>query len=755
MLRIAIALLLGDCSMLLCPELPTTGQALAGFLLLLVLATLLRSIPLGAFATGAMLTWVAGAQGLDGDLHPRLEGKDVRIRGHVCSLVRTAAGSLQFDLCLHPRAAGQPRRVRLTWYEPDTTPNPGEEWQFLVRMKRRHGFANPGGFDYEGALFREGVGAIGYVRTEDANVRLAPAGSRERLLQIRSDIAAALAAAASGDELTGVVQGLAVGVQDRMSIEQWRVFARTGTTHLMAISGLHVGMIAVVFAWLGGGVIVRLCPQHWRCTVFHGRAIGGITGAFAYAALAGMSIPTQRTLAMLCIYLLMRATRRPVEVVQVLSLTAVIVLLIDPFAPLAPGAWLSFLAVAAILCASVGRRDRVGRVLQFGRVQWAVTIGLLPVLIAAFGNVSLVSPLANVVAIPVFSAVLVPLVLVSAALSLVSVSAAHVVLQIPLWVLHGLWDVLEEMASWPAAAWHVPTMTPWVYASLAIGALALVLPGIWPLRLAAGLLCLPAFMTSPARPAPGELRVTVLDVGQGLSAVLQTARHTLVYDTGPAFRGSRDASDLVVLPFLRASGVRRVDMLMISHSDVDHAGGLQTFLREMPTRELLHGPSLPRKRDSRVCERGQRWEWDGVRFSVLHPGRHERWSDNDSSCVLLVQTANRAILLTGDIEQSAEQALVSRVPRVDLALVPHHGSRSSSTREFIARLRPDYAVVSAGYRNRWGFPKPQITQRWQAAGARVLTTAATGAIDVDVRADSIDVPRTYRDIRRRFWHWTE
>ena len=754
MLRIAIAFLLGHCLVFACHELPTLWPSFAYGMVLLAAACVLRSWTVAALTLGALLAWRAGAGALALDLAPALEGEDLTVAGEVVSLPERLQSGVQFDLQLNPRTTGLPGVARLSWYDTEVIPQPGERWQLHVRLKRRHGFANPGGFDFEAALFREGVGATGYVRASDVNVRLAAAGSNARLLRARSRIAAAIARSAHGDAFTGVLQGLAVGVQDAMTAEQWRVFARTGTTHLMAISGFHIGMVAVVFAGVGGVLLVRLCPQHWGLTRYLGEAVGGITSAIGYSALAGLSVPTQRTLAMLCLYLIARTLRRPLEVTHALALALMLILLVDPFAPLAPGAWLSFLAVAAILSATVGRHGPARAVSEFGRAQWAVTIGLLPVLAVAFGSLSLVSPLANAIAIPVFTFVLVPLTLAGAAAACFSATLGGAMLQLPLWTLHALWRVLEVLSDWPLASWHTPAVEGWALGLFAIGAMTLLLPSIWPVRVGAAMLCLPALLNAPAAPTYGQVQLTMLDVGQGLAAVVRTENHTLVYDTGPIFRSGRDTGELVVLPYLWSQGIRRADVLMISHSDADHAGGLETFLREMPTARLMHGPSLPRRTGSLPCRHGQQWNWDGVRFAVMHPSSAEQWSDNDSSCVLLVETQHGGLLLTGDIEAPAERAMES-LRRVDVVTVPHHGSRSSSSAEFVAATRPIYALASAGYRNRWGFPKPDIVERWERSGARVITTANSGAIELRLTARGLESVREYRKTHRRFWHWRD
>lgn len=755
MLRIGIAFLLGHCCIHVLPTLPP-WKPWAGVpcaLLLLLFAS--RWSAAAAFAAGVMWAWGNAAATLAHDLPEALEGRDLLVSGYIASLPQSVGGDVQFDMEVIAAPAQVPPRLRLVWYGAGTPPNPGELWQFAARLKRRNGFANPGGFDHEGQLFRSGIGAGGYVREDGRNRRIATASLRYAVLRTRAWLAQRVHDAVADRSALGVLQGLAVGDTRAMSSEQWRVFAATGTTHLMAISGLHISMIAALTSWFGGCLLRGPQAQRRRISAIHGQAAGGVCGALIYSMLAGLSVPTQRTLVMLCIYFAARALRRELGVDHAIGVALIGVLLVDPFAPLAVGAWLSFGAVALILLAVSGRVAREGAVKSFARVQFAITLGLIPVSIVAFGGVSLVAPAANALAVPLFTLLLVPLVLLGTFAASVYLPAGSLLLGLAAGVLEGCWPALEWLAQWPLALWYFPRVPVLFCAALALGTLLLVIPGIWPLRLAAALLCVPALTYRAAAPAAGEFRLTLLDVGQGLSAVIRTRSHVLVYDAGPAFRTGRDAGELVVLPYLRSQGVRHVDTLMISHGDLDHRGGMASVLRGMPVGRVQNGPSVTNSgRQVHPCRRGQRWVWDQVHFEVLHPDGAAYPGDNDSSCVLRVSGVGGSALLTGDIQSRAEASLAAaRLPPADVVVVPHHGSNTSSTAGFVAATRPRLALIAAGYRNRWGFPKPAVLERWHAAGAQTFSTVDSGAIEVTVGADGELLPRRHRVEARRYW-WT-
>jgi competence protein ComEC len=768
---IALGFLAGHCLIHSLPRLPTLAWLAAVVLALLVLLVgrhrAARKAGDFSFATaliaallGIIWAWGHAAQRLADDLPPALEGRDLAVRGFIASLPDSQVDP-QFVFDVVDAAAGVPARLRLTWYRAPSIPRPGEQWQLTVRLKRRNGFANPGGFDYEGHLFREGLGAVGYVRDDGGNRRLQVTTHLYAIEQARAWIGSRIAVAVGDHPMLGVLQGLAIGDTSSMQAEQWRVFAATGTTHLMAISGLHIGMVAMLAAWVGGGIVRWRRAQLLGLTAMHGQVLAGLAAAVTYSVLAGLSIPTQRTLVMLCIYFGLRWWRRTLAIGRSLGLALIIILLLDPFATLAVGAWLSFVAVLVILIATSGRLVREGMIASFSRVQWAVSVGLIPVLLMAFGNLSLVSPLANVLAIPLFTLLIVPGVLIGTIVAMIHPSLGAPLLKLPALLLDAGWPVLQWLAQQPLAVWHAPQPSLPIYIALVAGVLLLTLPAIWPLRLSGALLCLPMVFYRAPTPAPGTFELTVLDVGQGLAAVVRTHSSTLVYDTGPSYPSGRSAAELAVLPFLRYRDVRSIDMLMVSHGDQDHSGGLSELLAGLPVRVVSVGPSVAKSPSSRLgCERGQQWYWDGVSFTVLHPQGHSGEqtfpaSGNNSSCVLLIQGHTGSALLTGDIEADAERQLLEQgLPRATVVVAPHHGSDTSSSSLFVAAVRPDVTIFSTGYRNRWNFPRPAVVERWRSGGARSYDTSASGAITVvfEPQLDATKVQvREQRHTQRRYW----
>jgi competence protein ComEC len=706
-----------------------------------------------AFLAGFAWAWLAADGRLSQDLPGRLEGVDTEVVGRVASLPSLDETGIHFVIDVDRADAGIPPRIRLSWYDTRSRPQPGESWRFVVRLKRRNSTANPGGFDYEAYLFREGIGATGYVRSDAGNTRLAaPAGSF--VLRMRAWIAQRIELAIGKGQATAIIKGLAVGDTQAIAPEQWRVFAATGTTHLMAISGMHIGMVAMLAAWCGGRLARLRRAQSWRVTVMHGRVVAGATAAVGYSLLAGLSVPTQRTLVMLCIWFGTLWWRRHASFAHALGIALIAVLLLDPFAPLAVGAWLSFVAVTVIVLAQGGRLQRARKVGSFTGAQVAVTVGLTPLLLTTFGSLSLVSPIANAVAVPLFTLVLVPLVLVGSFAAACWPPAGSPLLGIAAWLLDAAWPSLEWLAGQSVAVWHFPHLPAPEVAALCCGALLLLLPGLSATRVLGILLCLPAMLYRPSSPASGDYELTVLDVGQGLAVVVRTGTHVLVYDTGPAFRSGRDAGEQVVLPYLRYYGVQRIDALVVSHGDLDHSGGMASLAQALPVGQTIAGPSVaPADRQGTRCNRGQQWSWDGIRFSVLHPQGSARSADNDSSCVLRIAGAGGSALLAGDIEAASEQVLVENgLPATDIVVVPHHGSRSSSTAGFVHALEAKLAVFSSGYRNRWGFPQPDMVRRWSDAGAQTFLTSDSGAVEISVRAGQAMTIREYRREHRHYWN---
>ena len=644
--------------------------------------------------------------------------------------------------------------VRLSWYGAAPELAPGQRWRLTVRLRNMHGSRNEGGRDYEGYLLRSGISGVGYVRDGE------PLGLSWNVDRLRHAVGSAFSAAAAGDMLP-LLRALGIGDRSLMSSAHREVLARTGTAHLMAISGLHVGMVAGM-AGLVAGMLWWLFPSQRfpapRCAMAAGVAL-----AFAYSMLAGFTLPTQRALLMLCFYVGALWLGRNVAWSVLLLRALLCVLLFDPLAPAAADFWLSFGAVAVItlaLSARLQAGDRpsawLPRLLSFlcGRgwlaTQWAVSLGTLPLLLFWFGSSSLVSLPANIVAIPVVSLALLPLVLAAVALSPWP-SLAAMPLAAGDAVMGWLWRYLEHLAALPWAALSLPP-PDWTSMLLCCcGVLLLLLPrGVAP-RIG-GLACLLALWLPPsADMAPGEAHVVMLDVGQGSAAVILTQNKTVVVDTGAASADGWSAARSVIAPFLRGRGRRHIDMLVLSHGDNDHSGGAAELMRLLPVREVVAGAAMP---GFDPCRRGRGWRWDGVDFSFLHPPDGS-WHGNDGSCVLRVVASGRAALFPGDIEGAGEGALLEAAPgllRADVLAVPHHGSRTSSTQEFVRTVRPLYALVSAGCANRFGFPKQDIMGRYRSLGAVMLSTAMEGMVEIRIASDGSMAHGTWRERGHRVWH---
>lgn len=724
---------------------------------------------LAAALAGVVWAAVLGQVRLADALPAANEGRDIRVTGVVAGLPQAYENGVRFDFAVEQADAAVPERISLAWYrgwhleESDEWHAPqevhaGERWQLTVRLKRPHGNLNPHGFDYEAWLFERGVRATGYVRADGGNRRLEefvwkPAHAVERL---REAVRARFLRALPERDYAGVLVALAVGDQRAIDGGLWQLFARTGLSHLMSISGLHVTMVAALGAWLVSFFWRRRPALMLRLPAQKAAAAAGWATAFAYCLLAGFGVPAQRTLYMLTVVALALWFGRATAGSRVLALALLVVLLLDPWAVLSAGFWLSFGAVALLFFVSAGRLAPRHWLAEWGRAQWAVTLGLLPALLALFQQFSLVSPLANAVAIPVVSFVVTPLALIAAALPF------DALLLLAHQILSWLMAFVEWLAALPLAVWQQHAPPAWAVALALLGCAWLLLPRGFPARGAGAVLLLPLVLVEPARPAHGELRLTVLDVGQGLAVHAQTARHDLIYDTGPQFSPDANSGNRILLPYLRAAGVRRLDGLVLTHEDKDHSGGALSLIDGLPVAwsmsSLPAGHPFREAPGHRSCADGQAWEWDGVRFEVLHPEAAAydaaKRKSNDMSCVLKVTSAHGSALLAGDIETASEQALSKRQGgrlRADVLLAPHHGSRTSSSPEFLAAVGARTVIFPVGYRNRFRHPNEAVWRRYEETGAQLLRTDRDGA--VTLRFAAVSPGLTFeRAARRRYWH---
>lgn len=712
------------------------------------------------FATGFSWASLSAWQQLYPQLSPDLEGVPLQISGTVVSLPQREGRILRFVVAPDTAQDGEgtpvllPKHVRLAWYGKHSPQlHPGERWQLWVKLKRPWSLRNPGSFDYEEWLFQQGIRATGYVRESQVNQRLIMAEGYP-VLRLRDEIRRAIEDHLGAEPMAGIITALAIGERGAISDGQWDVLLASGTNHLVAISGLHVGLVAGLIYLL----ILRLwrfCPTCCeRLAAPRAAALAAMLAALGYAALAGFSIPTQRALLMLAIVLGAVWWRRPSERSRVLLLALWAVTLFDPASILSPGFWLSFAAVAWILYGMWGRWDAKGIWWRWGRVQLLVALGLLPLLLLFFQQGSLSAPLANLLAVPWVSLLVVPLTLIGVVLLGVWSAAAGAVLQLATMLMGWLWPVLQWLSETipilPLAA------SGWTAVPALIGLLWLLAPRGWPLRTMGVVLLLPLLLRPPDVPPEGSARLTLLDVGQGLAAVVQTHEHTLLFDTGPAYASGFDTGDAVVVPFLRHAGIGEVDSLVVSHGNNDHAGGAISVLEQMPVKQILtdaeFAKSLP---GATPCQRGQHWRWDGVEFRFLHPPPGVSDSDeNNHSCVLRVSVGGHALLLTADIETGAERTLLDGQEPLsaDILLVPHHGSKSSSSAAFLDAVRPELALFSVGYRNRYGFPHQEVLERYRQRGIKIARTDAGGALQIELGEDDITPLRAWRQQSRRLWH---
>ncbi len=728
--------------------------------------------------------WLATAS-LQSRIPPSLEGRDLLLEGYVDELPLRSSQGLRFGF--HVTGCAQPdpecpvgRRIRLGWSvsfargvapgdeaSPPLALAPGERWQLHVRLKRPVATVNPGVFDAELRMLQEGVAALGYVRKprggEPSNQRLEGWHLNLRTLfeAARAAGLAALDSALRAERVdaSGVLLALAYGDQAAISASDWDAFNRTGVAHLMSISGLHITMLAAI----AGELARRMLHRRWvarsglllRVPAQRLQWCFAIAVAFIYSGLAGWGIPAQRTCWMLAVAGWALASGRSRSLPRILSLAAAVVCVFDPWAPLAAGFWLSFAAVAAIvLHASVVHasppRSAPVRLAAFRRAlraavqsQWAATLSLLPLGALFFSTLSLIGPLANSWAVPLVSVLVTPAALLLSALAVATPWAAEWLAPVIATPTGWMLDALRVMASWPGGAVVLARPDSLSLALAAVAVAVLLAPRPVPARALWALGLLPLVVRGPEPVPPTGFRLSALDIGQGMAVLVEAGGKRLLYDTGPGWEAGADAGARVIVPWLRSRGIASLDVLVISHADIDHSGGAASVLRLTGAKRVFSSIAQGHRLLADIsqhepCRRGDAWQWGEVRFEFLHPGPEfppgaARSPTNALSCVLKIEAPAGSALLAGDIEARQEVDLVERLGarlKSDLLLAPHHGSNTSSSPRFLAAVSPRAAIFQVGYRNRFRHPTPRVLGRYQGAGIEVLRTDHHGALTV-------------------------
>lgn len=707
--------------------LPLVGQMLLPF----------RSYPLAFLLFGFTWACVSAQWALNDRLPEALDGETRWVEGRVVGLPQTSEGVVRFELAdARSRQEKMPSLMRLAWYAGPPL-NSGERWRLAVKLRRPGGLLNPEAFDYEAWLLAQRIGATGTIKDGQ---RLAEASwawrdsIRQRLLEV------------DAQGRGGALAALVLGDGSGLSREDWQILQDTGTVHLLVISGQHIGMLAAVIYLLVAGLArFGLWPLRWPWLPW---ACGlAFAAALGYGLLAGFDVPVQRACVMVGLVLLWRLRFRHLGAWWPLLLAFDALLLLDPLASLRPGLWLSFAAVGILIFTFGGRLGAWKWWQTWTRAQWLIALGLCPVLLALNLPISLSGPLANLLAVPWVSLLVLPPALLGTLLLPVPYVGAGL-----LWLAGGLIDWLFRGLSliagvWPA--WISPSLAWWALLIGSLGALLLLLPRGVPLRPLGWPLLLILLAPPRERVAEGLADIWQLDVGQGLAVLIRTRHHTLLYDAGPRF-GDFDLGERVVLPALYKLGVNRIDLMLLSHADADHAGGALAVSRGLRVTRVISGdpPGLPAILRAEACESGRQWQWDGVSFQLWQwAAAHD---SNQRSCVLQIEANGERLLLTGDIDTATERVLLESPLAVPTHWLqaPHHGSRSSSSMALLRALRPHSVLISRGQGNSFGHPHPLVLARYRQQGLRIYDSAQHGAIQL--RLGSFQAPWLMRQ-QRRFW----
>jgi competence protein ComEC len=763
---LSLGFLAGTMGIILFPTLPPLSILSLNLFIIPLLWIFWKNVSIrliGTIYLGFSLALFTAHNIIDARLSPQLEGKILYLTGIVSSVPQVKPASLSFYFTVEHSAFTEYAKdslpfvgkTKLTWYRSLPTEfASGERWQIAVKLKRPYGFSNTGGFDYERWLLHNRVLATGYVRPSRYNQRLLAAPTFQLNL-LREKIYQAIQEQVSNSDIAALISALSVAIRTDISTEYWEVFRKTGTSHLMAISGLHIAMVAG-FAILPISLVWILFPAlYLRVPIKIATLTLGAVFATAYALLAGFTIPTQRALFMVLCALVALSLKYKFSVGHFLAVAVIGVLVIDPLAALSEGFWLSFFAVALIFY--MAGQSYKAAPYQLLHMQLLLSLGMIPISAAFFSSASLISPLANIIAIPWVTLLVAPSILLGVLLLFIAPVLSQYCFMVATWTLEVLLDYLRFLSQLPHSVLNFAELPPLLIIIAIIGVLIIALPQGLIGRYLGIIFLAPLFFYTPKKLPEGNFKLTLLDVGQGLASVLQTRNHVLVFDTGEHYSKQFDMGKMVLLPYLQSQQIYSIDKLIISHLDKDHAGGASAVLKQLPTVQFVSNDQVMiAKRHAMLCQAGQQWVWDKVQFRVLSPNTElNHLSKNDRSCVIQVSNGYHSALLLADIEKATEQHLV-RDENIQLAsevmLVPHHGSKTSSSWSFLGAVKPQLALLSTGYRNRFNHPHAKIMSRYQQLNIPVLNTVDYGEIQLHFPNNHDKM--TYiakRKVHKRFW----
>tara|TARA_R110001583_G_scaffold177418_2_gene332537 strand:+ start:43596 stop:45875 length:2280 start_codon:yes stop_codon:yes gene_type:complete len=753
MIKTAISFMLGCLLFLQLPSLPDLIWLWVMIVLTVTLFIFAKTRLLACILLGGFWALIQANNVLNDRLLPELEGNDLIIAGSIANVPEHHGQYIRFEFTPDKMTnLVLPHKLRLNWYKPlPLSLRAGERWHLTVRLKQIHGMANPASFDYEGWLFQQRIGATGYVRNHKDNRRLAAAPFYS-VNALRQSLLTKLSNHLQGSSQLGLIQGLTTGIRDNISLAQWQTLRLSGTNHLLAISGLHIGLAAAIGFFCMRWLWSRRAKNLLLLPAIEAAAIAGFFAAFFYAALAGFAIPTQRALIMVTTVMIAVLIRRPIAPSYVLAFSLLLVLIWDPFAVLSAGFWLSFSAVAIILFTSQNRFPSPRW--QWLKIHTLIAFGLTPLLLLFFMQTSLIAPVANIIAVPFISLIIVPILLLASLMLWLFEPIGAALLQLADSLLTLFWPLLDYLAALPFSHWTVANLPFYYYLAVVIGTLLCLSPRGFPAKWLGIIALSPLFLFHSNRPEQGEFWFTLLDVGQGLASVVQTKDHTLVFDAGPKYSASFDAGTAIIEPFLQQQGINSIDTLIISHADNDHIGGAKPLMKNITVKTLLTSVPTHKLSNALPCLAGQSWQWDHVSFTMLYPAKEDEGSENNLSCVLKVSNTAGSVLLTGDIEKQAEEQLILRYGNAlhtTILVAPHHGSKTSSSTSFIETVQPDVVLFPVGYHNRYHFPAKTITERYHDRQISQYNTADHGAIKYEMGIDIVSVPHLYRQQAKTIW----